>query len=132
MTPELSRRIARAFHTGEANVAERDTLISAAQGANSFNDLPATARALVLRLEHRGRTNQAAQVQAQDNDDQGDQDRVNDRTSGNRFTWGPGDIEVVSSPDDDMTQARVDRERVQRELEESGDDEDASRSDDRG
>jgi hypothetical protein len=55
MTPDLSRRIARAFYIGEAEPAERGLLIAAAgpAGVRTIDDLPEQARALLLDLEQR-------------------------------------------------------------------------------
>lgn len=51
MTPQLSRRLARALDVGEASPQERTLVVDAAQGARTFDDLPADVRALVVRLE---------------------------------------------------------------------------------
>lgn len=58
MTPDLSRRIGRAFTAGAATVAERDRLRDAAvkPGVQTVDDLPDAARQLLFDLESRGRS----------------------------------------------------------------------------
>lgn len=51
MTPDLSRRLARALDIGAATLEQRESVIAAAQRARTFADLPAEIRALVERLE---------------------------------------------------------------------------------
>lgn len=52
MTPELSRRLARALDVGQATIGERQQIVTAADAAvPSFEDLPEQVRDLVVRLE---------------------------------------------------------------------------------
>lgn len=55
MTPDLSRRIGRAFTFGHATPAERDVLIKATadRAVQSADDLPTKAHSLLLALEAR-------------------------------------------------------------------------------
>lgn len=55
MTPDLSRRIGRAFTFGHATPTERDVLIKAAadRTVQSADDLPTKAHSLLLALEAR-------------------------------------------------------------------------------
>jgi len=57
MTPDLSRRIGRAFTTGAATIAERDRLVKAAsdRSVRTVEDLPPASQRLLLDLESRGR-----------------------------------------------------------------------------
>lgn len=55
MTVEMSQRLARAFSFG-ASLEERDLIIAAAEGASSFDEMPADVRQLVLTLEARAST----------------------------------------------------------------------------
>lgn len=57
MTRELSDRIALAFYTGAATVAEQDLLNTAAASpqVRTAADLPEQARLLLADLERRGR-----------------------------------------------------------------------------
>lgn len=51
MTPDLSRRLARALDVGAATDDERAQVIAAAQHARTFDDLPQPIQQLVRRLE---------------------------------------------------------------------------------
>jgi HK97 family phage prohead protease len=51
VSPDLSRRLARALDVGAASVSERDLIVRASQRARTFDDLPEDVQALVLRLE---------------------------------------------------------------------------------
>lgn len=52
MTPELSRRLARALDLGQASVDQRQSVVQAVKsGVSSFDDLPPDIRALVELLE---------------------------------------------------------------------------------
>lgn len=51
MTPDLSRRAARAMDVGAANPEERETIITAVERAQTFDDLPEAVQRLILRLE---------------------------------------------------------------------------------
>lgn len=55
MTPDLSRRIGRAFTYGHATPAERDVLTKAAadRTVETADDLPTKAHSLLLALEAR-------------------------------------------------------------------------------
>jgi len=57
MTPDLSRRIGRAFTTGAATIAERDQLqkVATPREVRSVEDLPVASQQLLLDLESRGR-----------------------------------------------------------------------------
>lgn len=47
----LSQRLARALDLGEATIAQRSTVVAAAQNAQTFHDLPPHVQTLVLELE---------------------------------------------------------------------------------
>ncbi|ROO51068.1 hypothetical protein EDC02_5932 [Micromonospora sp. Llam0] len=51
MTPDLSRRLARALDIGAATPEQRERVIAAAQQARTFDQLPEPIRRLVERLE---------------------------------------------------------------------------------
>lgn len=53
MTPDLSRRVARAFMKGFPTPAERDEIVKAIQGKNGFRDLPDDIQELIEELEDR-------------------------------------------------------------------------------
>lgn len=53
MTPELSRRIAKAFMKGFPTPAEREAVVKAVQGKASFRDLPDDIQELIEELEGR-------------------------------------------------------------------------------
>lgn len=55
MTPDLSRRIGRAFTFGHATPAERNVLIKAVapRAVQTVDDLPTKAHSLLLALEAR-------------------------------------------------------------------------------
>ncbi len=57
MTPELSRRIGRAFTVGAATILERDTLRDDAsrREVRAFDDLTLRSQRLLEDLESRGR-----------------------------------------------------------------------------
>jgi hypothetical protein len=57
LTPDLSRRIGRAFTAGAATLAEREQLQRAAvdREVKTFDDLPKEDRQLLVDLETRGR-----------------------------------------------------------------------------
>lgn len=58
MTPDLSRRIGRAFTYGAATPTERELLITAAvqPGVDTADDLPTKAHSLLLALEQRAQS----------------------------------------------------------------------------
>lgn len=53
MSPELSRRVARALGKARPSFAEREQMLAAAGDAWHFDDLPPQARQLLQRLEQR-------------------------------------------------------------------------------
>jgi hypothetical protein len=57
MNIQLSQRIAKAMYAGLATFAERQLIIDAVQGVESFNALPRDVRVLIKSLESRRRIN---------------------------------------------------------------------------
>ena len=51
MTPELSRRIAQAFAIGRPTLKERASIVDAVGDVERFEDLPASIRTLIIKLE---------------------------------------------------------------------------------